>query len=88
VCHAAPCPICRLPLQAGEVARAGYEADNPRTVPMTYGRGEYCDHIQKPPAPPTPPPTGGCVFPNGLLYCPVCGASREWAIRNPDSPCG
>ena len=40
-----PCPICGKPLTVGWVARAGYDAGNPRTIPAAVGRGQYCDHI-------------------------------------------
>jgi hypothetical protein len=39
------CPNCHKPIGNGEVYRAGYEIDNFRTIPPTYGRGQYCDHI-------------------------------------------
>lgn len=42
-----PCPCCGKPLAEDEVYRAGYEPNNYRTIPMTYGRGEYCDHIKR-----------------------------------------
>lgn len=42
-----PCPKCGKPLGEDEVYRAGYEADNLRTIPLTDGRGEYCDHIPR-----------------------------------------
>lgn len=41
------CPVCRKPLGEDEVYRAGYDADNYRTIPATIGRGPYCDHIKK-----------------------------------------
>lgn len=41
------CPVCMKPLGADEVYRAGYEADNFRTIPATIGSGQYCDHIKR-----------------------------------------
>lgn len=41
------CPVCTKPLGEDGVYRAGYEADNLRTIPARIGRGSYCDHIKK-----------------------------------------